>query len=66
MKSSVERTIFWILYIFIAVLSLMGSWNPLNPYIMIITFVGSLIVWYLILKLIFWVVRKLRNKQNNL
>ena len=62
MKSRAERIAFVICYIIIAVLSLIGSGIHINPFIGLIIFTGSLIVWYFILKGIFWVVRKLRNK----
>ena len=51
----IEKTIFWILYLFIAVFAFFGSLqHPLMP----IIFVGSLVVWYFILKGIFWVIRR--------
>ena len=57
MNSSTERTIFWILYLLIVVFSFFGSLQ--NPVMMPIIFGGSLIVWYFILKGIFWVIRRL-------
>lgn len=61
MKSSAEKAIFWTLYIFIAAFSLSGTLlrDPENAHIMLIVFIGSLIVWYFILKFIFWVIRRL-------
>ena len=57
MKSSTEKTIFWVLYLFIVVFAFFGSLQ--NPVMMPIIFFGSLIVWYFILKGIFWVIRRL-------
>ena len=60
MKLSAERTVFWILYFIIVVSSLLVALSrpPEEIYIIFIVFVGSLIVWYFILNLIFLIVRK--------
>lgn len=71
-KSCAERITFTILYMIIVVLSFFGSlntyfesspYNPMyNPMLGMITFAGSLIVWYFILKFIFWIIRKIIRK----
>ena len=57
MKSSAEKAIFWTLYILISIFSFFGSLQ--NPAMMPIIFGGSLVIWYFILKGIFWVIRRL-------
>lgn len=59
MKSSTQRTIFWILYSLLAALSLLGSLQSESPLITLISTIVGLILWYFILKLIFWVIRQL-------
>ena len=54
-KSSAEKVLFGFLYSFIALFSLIGSNIPTTGYIGIIIFFGSLVVWYFILKFIFWI-----------
>ena len=60
------KNIFWFIFLPIAVLCLIGSWNSEHPVFSIIQAVFSMFVWYLLLKIVFWAIRKLRNKQNNL
>ena len=55
----IEKIIFWTLYVYISMALFFGTWNRENPLIGIITFLVGLIVWYFILKGIFWVIRRL-------
>ena len=60
MKSSIEKTIFWVLYCFYGIM-LVAAWihdGPENPYIGLIFAAASMIVWYLFLKAIFWIIRR--------
>lgn len=58
-KKIIKMAVFWYLYTGVVIASIVEAWNPLNPYIMLIVIIGSLIIWYFILKFIFWIVPQL-------
>ncbi len=59
MNTPTSKIVFTCLYINIVIFSLIGAWNPENPYIMLIVFAGSLVFWYFILRLIFYVIGRI-------
>lgn len=58
-KKVIKMALFWYLYVCIVLASIAGAWNPQNPLIMLIVIAGSLLIWYIILKLLFWIVPQL-------
>ncbi len=59
MKSSTEKAIFGIIYALMASFGIIGAWNPENPLLSLLRIFLGLIVWYPILKGIFWIIRQL-------
>ena len=53
--------IFWLIFLPIAVICLIGSWNSEHPVFSIINAIFPMFVWYLLLKIVFCVIRKLKK-----
>ena len=57
------KNIFWVIFLPIAVLCWIGSWNGEHPLFSMLQAVFAMFVWYILLKVVFFVIRKWGQKQ---